>query len=75
MWRMAFGSVGMLVGFLGVGRIDGADPPLQLSGLGLLFAGVAVRWTAIHAFGVLFMGRLQIQEGHTGPSHAAFCPI
>jgi protein-S-isoprenylcysteine O-methyltransferase len=57
--------VGMLVGFLGVGRIDGADAPLQLSGLGLLFAGIAVRWTAIHALGVFFTGRVQIREGHT----------
>ena len=34
-----FRLAGMLVGFLGVGRIDGAGAPLQLSGLGLLFAG------------------------------------
>jgi protein-S-isoprenylcysteine O-methyltransferase Ste14 len=57
--------VGMLVGFLGVGRIDGADVPLQLSGLGLLFVGIAVRWTAIHALGAFFTGRVQIQQGHT----------
>ena len=60
-----FQLVGMLVGFLGVGRIDGADAPLQLSGLGLLFAGIAVRWTAIHTLGVFFTGRVQIREGHT----------
>ena len=30
-----FRLAGMLVGFLGVGRIDGAGAPLQLSGLGL----------------------------------------
>lgn len=60
-----FQLVGMLVGFLGVGRIDGADAPLQLSGLGLMVAGIAVRWTAIHALGVFFTGRVQIREGHT----------
>ena len=60
-----FQLVGMLVGFLGVGRIDGADAPLQLSGLGLMVAGIAVRWTAIHALGGFFTGRVQIQEGHT----------
>ena len=60
-----FRLVGMLVGFLGVGRIDGAGAPLQLSGLGLMFAGIAVRWTAIQALGVFFTGRVQIQEGHT----------
>ncbi|HET9362277.1 MAG TPA: isoprenylcysteine carboxylmethyltransferase family protein [Vicinamibacterales bacterium] len=59
-----FRLVGMLVGFLGVGRINDAAP-LQLSGLGLMFAGITIRWTAIHALGVLFTGRVQIQEGHT----------
>jgi protein-S-isoprenylcysteine O-methyltransferase Ste14 len=33
--------------------------------LGLLFAGIAVRWTAIHALGAFFTGRVQIREGHT----------
>jgi protein-S-isoprenylcysteine O-methyltransferase len=56
--------VGMLVGFLGTGRMDGAGAPLQLAGLGLMFAGVAVRWTAIHTLGVFFTGRVQIREGH-----------
>ena len=37
-----FRLVGMLVGFLGVGRIDGAGALLRLSGLGLMFAGIAV---------------------------------
>ena len=60
-----FRLVGMLVGFLGVGRIDGADAPLQLSGLGLMFAGITIRWTAIHALGVFFTGRVRIREGHT----------
>jgi protein-S-isoprenylcysteine O-methyltransferase Ste14 len=61
----AFRLVGMLVGFLGVGRIDGARAPLQLSGLALMFAGIAVRWTAIHHLGIFFTGRVQIREGHT----------
>jgi protein-S-isoprenylcysteine O-methyltransferase Ste14 len=60
-----FRLAGMLVGFLGVGRIDGAGAPLQLSGLGLMFAGITIRWTAIHALGVFFTGRVQIREGHT----------
>jgi protein-S-isoprenylcysteine O-methyltransferase Ste14 len=61
----AFQLVGVLVGFLGVGRIDGVNVLLQLCGLGLLVAGIAVRWTAIHALGVFFTGRVQIREGHT----------
>jgi len=56
---------GMLVGFLGIGRIAGAGASLQLSGLGLMFAGITFRWTAIHALGVFFTGRVQIREGHT----------
>src|SRR5690606_14883721 len=53
-----FRLVGMLVGFLGAGRIEGAGAPLQVAGLGLMFVGVAVRWTAIHALGVFFTGRV-----------------
>jgi protein-S-isoprenylcysteine O-methyltransferase Ste14 len=60
-----FRLIGMLIGFLGAGRIDGAGARLQLSGLGLMFAGITIRWTAIHALGVLFTGRVQIREGHT----------
>ena len=60
-----FQLVGVLVGFLGVGRIDRAGAPLQLSGLGLMFGGIALRWTAIHTLGVFFTGRVQIREGHT----------
>jgi protein-S-isoprenylcysteine O-methyltransferase Ste14 len=57
--------VGMLLGFLGVGRIDGAHVPFQWFGLGLMFAGITVRWTAMHTLGVFFTGRVQIREGHT----------
>jgi protein-S-isoprenylcysteine O-methyltransferase Ste14 len=60
-----FRLVGMLVGFLGAGRIDGVGAPIQLAGLGLMFAGITIRWTAIHALGVFFTGRVQIQDGHT----------
>jgi protein-S-isoprenylcysteine O-methyltransferase Ste14 len=60
-----FRLVGMPIGFLGVGRMSGADATVQLSGLGLLFTGIAIRWTAIHALGMFFTGRVQIREGHT----------
>jgi protein-S-isoprenylcysteine O-methyltransferase Ste14 len=59
-----FRLVGMLIGFLGVGRIHGAGAFLQLSGLGLMFAGITIRFTAVRALGDLFTGRVQIQEGH-----------
>jgi protein-S-isoprenylcysteine O-methyltransferase len=55
----------MLVGFLDAGHIDGVGAPLQLAGLGLMFAGITIRWMAIHALGVFFTGRVQIREGHT----------
>lgn len=57
--------IGMLIGFQGVGRIDGAGARLQFSGLALMFAGITIRWTAIHALGAFFTGRVQIREGHT----------
>lgn len=57
--------VGMLIGFLGVGRIDGAGGRLQFVGVALMFAGITIRWTAIHALGAFFTGRVQIREGHT----------
>jgi protein-S-isoprenylcysteine O-methyltransferase Ste14 len=60
-----FRLIGMLVGFLGAGRIGGAGALLQLAGLGLMFAGITIRWTAIHALGAFFTGRVQIREGHT----------
>jgi protein-S-isoprenylcysteine O-methyltransferase Ste14 len=60
-----FRLAGMVVGFLGVGRFDGPGAPLQLSGLGLMFAGITIRWTAIHTLGVFFTGRVEIREGHT----------
>ena len=69
-----FRLVGMLVGVLGVGRIDiggvaggagGAGARLQWFGLGLMFAGITIRWTAMHALGVFFTGRVQIRESHT----------
>jgi protein-S-isoprenylcysteine O-methyltransferase Ste14 len=60
-----FRLAGMVVGFLGVGRIDGAGARLKLSGLGLMFAGITIRWAAIRTLGVFFTGRVQIREGHT----------
>jgi protein-S-isoprenylcysteine O-methyltransferase Ste14 len=61
----AFQVAGILVGFLDAGRIDGAGAPLRWSGLGLLVAGIGIRWTAMHTLGVFFTGRVQIREGHT----------
>jgi protein-S-isoprenylcysteine O-methyltransferase Ste14 len=65
-WDVAHGIqlVGMLVGFLGIGGIDGARAGVQVSGLGLVLASITSRWKAIYTLGKLFTGRVQIQEGH-----------
>jgi hypothetical protein len=62
-----FQLVGMLVGFLDVGRIDGDDAPLQLSGLGLLLAGIALRWTAIRALAWIIHEKGEVVETQTPP--------
>lgn len=59
-----FQLVGVLVGVLDVGRVDGARAPLELSGVALMAAGIALRWTAIRALGIFFTGRVQIQDSH-----------
>jgi protein-S-isoprenylcysteine O-methyltransferase len=60
-----FRLVGMLVGFLGTGHIDGVGASVQLAALGLMVAGISIRWAAMRALGDLFTGRIQIREGHT----------
>ena len=60
-----FRLAGMVAGVMGVGRIDRAGALVQWSGLGLMFVGITIRWTAMHALGVFFTGRVQIREGHT----------
>jgi protein-S-isoprenylcysteine O-methyltransferase Ste14 len=56
--------VGMVLGFLGVGRMRGAGGLVGWAGLALLVAGVAVRWRAIHTLGKFFTGTVLIREDH-----------
>jgi protein-S-isoprenylcysteine O-methyltransferase Ste14 len=56
--------VGLVLGFLGVGRIEVEGQVLGLVGLGILFVGIAIRWTAIRTLGRLFTGMVTIQVDH-----------
>ena len=60
----ALEPVGMLLGFLGVGRMRGAGDIVGWAGLALLVAGVAVRWRAIYTLGKFFTGTVLIREDH-----------
>jgi protein-S-isoprenylcysteine O-methyltransferase Ste14 len=56
--------VGMIVGFIGIGRMHTAGNLLGMSGLTLLIAGVAIRWTAIYTLGKYFTGTVLIRGDH-----------
>ncbi|HEX8500564.1 MAG TPA: isoprenylcysteine carboxylmethyltransferase family protein [Pyrinomonadaceae bacterium] len=56
--------VGMILGFLGVGRVRGAGALVGWAGLALLVAGVAVRWHAVYTLGKFFTGTVLIREDH-----------
>lgn len=60
----ALEPAGMLLGFLGVGRMRGAGDIVGWTGLALLVAGVAVRWRAIYTLGKFFTGVVLIREDH-----------
>jgi protein-S-isoprenylcysteine O-methyltransferase Ste14 len=56
--------VGMLLGFLGVGRMRGAGDVVGWTGLALLVAGVGIRWRAIYTLGKFFTGTVLIRDDH-----------
>ena len=55
---------GMIMGFLGVGRIELGTSLIMRVGLILLLAGVFLRWTAIHELGKFFTGTVLIKKDH-----------
>ncbi len=63
--------VGLILGYLGVGRFAEHVDLIGLAGFWLLVVGVAIRWTAIRTRGQLFTGIVMIQRNHrlirTGP--------
>src|SRR4051812_31545992 len=60
----ALEPVGMVLGFLGVGRMEGAGGLVGWTGLALLVAGIGIRWSAIRALGKFFTGVVLIREDH-----------
>jgi len=56
--------IGMVIGFIGFGRIHTGGNAVGIVGLALLLAGVAFRWAAIHTLGKYFTGTVLIKGDH-----------
>jgi protein-S-isoprenylcysteine O-methyltransferase Ste14 len=56
--------VGMVLGFLGIGRIQTFPNVISSVGVVLLVAGITIRWTAIYALGKYFTGLVVIKTDH-----------
>ena len=56
--------LGLILGFLGVGRFTDHVLASGFSGLGLILAGISIRWTAIRTLGSLFTGFVTIRDDH-----------
>jgi len=55
---------GMLLGFLGIGRIQTAPNVIGVIGLCLLLAGITIRWVSIYTLGKYFTGTVVIKTDH-----------
>jgi protein-S-isoprenylcysteine O-methyltransferase Ste14 len=60
----AIEPIGMILGFTGLARINAGSNLIQIVGLSLLVAGVAIRWSAIYTLGKFFTGTVLIKEDH-----------
>jgi protein-S-isoprenylcysteine O-methyltransferase Ste14 len=60
----AIEPVGMFLGFTNMGRMQTRSNLIAAFGLALLFAGIIIRWTAIHTLGKYFTGTVLIKEDH-----------
>jgi protein-S-isoprenylcysteine O-methyltransferase Ste14 len=56
--------VGMVLGFIGIGRMHGATNVVGSLGLLLLLAGITIRWVAIRTLGKYFTGLIVIKTDH-----------
>jgi protein-S-isoprenylcysteine O-methyltransferase Ste14 len=56
--------VGMIFGFTNIGHLERATELSAALGLGLLLAGIIIRWTAIYTLGKYFTGRVLIHDDH-----------
>ena len=55
---------GMIFGFNSIGRIQRGTSFTAALGLGLLLAGISIRWVAIYTLGKYFTGTVLIREDH-----------
>ncbi|MDQ3819920.1 MAG: isoprenylcysteine carboxylmethyltransferase family protein [Acidobacteriota bacterium] len=56
--------IGVILGFIGLGRIQTDTNFIGLFGLTLLLAGVIIRWVAIYTLGRYFTSVVMIKEDH-----------
>ena len=60
----AIEPIGMILGFASIGRIQIGSNLVGLVGVGLLLAGITLRWTAIYTLGKYFTPKVMIQADH-----------
>ena len=65
-WDLANGLelIGIVFGFVGIGRIQTSSNLIAYFGLGALICGIAIRWSAILTLGKYFTGKVSIQPDH-----------
>jgi protein-S-isoprenylcysteine O-methyltransferase Ste14 len=65
-WDVAIGLevIGMVLGLVGVGRIQTSTNLIGYFGLVALVGGIAIRWSAIYTLGKYFTGKVRIQSDH-----------
>ena len=56
--------LGLVLGFIGIGRIETANSMIQLTGLTILVAGIAIRWSAVRTLGKYFTSIVMIKTDH-----------
>ena len=56
--------IGIILGFIGVSRIQTDNNFIGLFGITLLLTGVSIRWAAIYTLGKYFTGVVTIKDDH-----------
>jgi len=56
--------LGMALGFLGIGGMNGVKSFISVFGLVVMLIGIAIRWSAIYTLGKYFTGKVSIQPDH-----------
>lgn len=66
LWDVAngFELIGMLIGFIGVGRIQTAPRVIGSIGIVLLVTGITIRLVAVYTLGQFFTGIVMIKTNH-----------